>query len=54
MDIALYSGGYLKYNYLYTLSIPYYYITFDGGGISPVEEIITHHMCTVQLCLLPT
>ena len=54
VDIALYSGGYLKYNYLYTLSIPYYYITFDGGGISPVEEIITHHMCTVQLCLLPT
>ena len=25
--------------------------TFDGGGISLVEEIMTHYMCTVQLCL---
>ena len=55
---APYCGGYLKYeawyNYVYTLSLPYHYVTFDGGGISPVEEIITHHMCTVQLCLHPT
>ena len=55
---APYCGGYLKYeawyNYVYTLSLPYHYVTFDGGGISPVEEIITHHMCTAQLCLHPT
>ena len=25
--------------------------TFDGGGISRVEEIMTHYMCTVQLGL---
>ena len=53
VDNAAYYGGYPKYGAMYNY-LPYNYMAFDGGGVSPVEEIMTHYMCTVQLCLQPT